>query len=185
MAVSITVDDNDLLRRLDWLMSTNLQARKDMRKLVREAMKDARKEVVAGAKSAVPNDPRAAYRAVHTAVYKRIIGGKVDILDNKKGTFRKGIGWAPARKLEEGQWGGNRRPRSARTEQIDSYYGSDRAFILRFVNAGTTLRETRYGKRGCISARNWFGPAGERGLRKAANKLHSLIEQAIKEVWYG
>jgi hypothetical protein len=85
------------------------------------------------------------------------------------------------RKLDESpkQRGGNRRKRSHETMRIDSYHGGDRGFILRFQNAGTQERETRYGKRGALRERNWFGISSVFQMEAAANKIAEDIERII------
>lgn len=74
-------------------------------------------------------------------------------------------------------------PRSQRTEDLLSYYGSDRGFVLRFLNQGTKQRtdEKRKGNRGSIAGRNWFGPASQQQMEQAAGVFEQFIEQAIAE----
>ena len=62
-----------------------------------------------------------------------------------------------------------------------SYQGKDRGFILRFLNAGTAERSTRFGNRGAISARNWFGSASQQELNMAADKLQVIIDRIIND----
>ena len=136
------------------------------------------------ARGILPNDPRKAYQAVRHSVYKRVLGGQVNILQKSRAGGRMSIA-RPPRTLRPGQRGGNRRKRSARTNQVDGYIGSDRGFILRFMNAGTVERKTRYGKRGSIRARNWFGTSSAFAMDTAAGKLEELIGRAVEEVWGG
>ena len=72
-------------------------------------------------------------------------------------------------------------PRSRRTEDLLTYQGSDRGFILRFLNAGTSDRESRIGNRGSIAARNFFGTSSQQAMEKAAEQLDALIETLIKQ----
>lgn len=80
--------------------------------------------------------------------------------------------------------------RSKRTNQVDSYYGSDRGFILRFLNAGTDPRYagTRDGNmkhafRGRLTATDWFGTASQKELEEASGMFADLVERAIEELW--
>jgi hypothetical protein len=131
------------------------------------------------------SDPRQAYKAVKSAVYKRILGGSVSILNRKNA--KGGGSYEPPRKLRQGQRGGNRVPRSQRTQQVMSYEGADRAFILRFLNAGTDVREagTRSGRmsgnRGRIAPRNFFANSSHTAMQKAAEQLSTLIDEMIKK----
>jgi hypothetical protein len=67
-----------------------------------------------------------------------------------------------------------------RTEQVMSYQGADRGFILRFLNAGTDQRQTRFGNRGSISPRNFFANSSQPAMQKAAEQLSTLIDEMIK-----
>jgi hypothetical protein len=139
-------------------------------------------------------DPRSAYKAVRFAVYRKLFGGQVNILSPRnKG---KGRLYEPPRKLQPKQRGGNRRTRGDRTTELMSYFGKDRGFVLRFLNAGTRVRynggrngrtEEQYntfiahhegrGHRGAISARNWFGGASQQQLENAASNLDKMINE--------
>jgi hypothetical protein len=66
---------------------------------------------------------------------------------------------------------------------VDSYFGKDRAFILRFVNSGTQTRRTRFGNRGAIAPRNWFGNLGPRELELAAGNLAEVIDDELAEAY--
>ena len=183
------VNDKDLLDRLNNLHTKNQRMEKDLRKIIRYVLKNARKAVSSAAKSHLPSDPRKAYQAVRHSVYKRIFGGQVNILARKKNNGKMFIG-GPESRIKQGQRGGNRMRRSARTNQVDSYYGSDRGFILRFLNAGTTRRMAgtrsktmKSANRGSIKARNWFGSSASTAIEKAADDLDTLITRAIEEIW--
>ena len=72
-------------------------------------------------------------------------------------------------------------PRSRRTEDLLTYQGADRGFILRFLNAGTGDRESRIGNRGSISARNFFENSSQKAMEQAAAQLDTMIEDLIKK----
>lgn len=177
---------DELSKKLDRLQAHDSQMEQRITKIIREAIKSARSMVTADAKGAVGNDPRHAYKAVRSMVYKRILGGNISILQKRKAGSGKS-GYEPPRTLRPGQRGGNRVPRSARTQQVMDYEGSDRGFILRFLNSGTGQRTagTRngrlHGNRGSIAARNWFPSSGQRAINAAAQYIIDEIDRLIAE----
>ena len=177
---------DELSKKLDRLQAKDSQMEERITKIIREAIKAARSMVTQDAKGAVGNDPRHAYKAVRSMVYKRILGGNISILQKRKAGSGKS-GYEPPRTLRPGQRGGNRVPRSARTQQMMDYEGSDRGFILRFLNSGTGQRTagTRngrlHGNRGSIAARNWFPSSGQRAMNAAAQYIIDEIDRLIAE----
>ena len=167
-------------KELDKLMMSNSAMEKKVQGLIRKVLGEVRKAIGDDAKHTMKSDPRQAYKAVRTAVYKRILGGNVNILQKKRASGNRST-YSPPRTLRQGQRGGNRRPRSPRTVQIESYTGSDRGFILRFINSGTKDRDTKYGNRGHITARNFFGQRSQREMEAAAQNLERLIDELIKQ----
>jgi hypothetical protein len=165
-------------QELEQLMMSNPAMEKRVQGLIRKVLLEARRTISNQAKNDIKADPRKAYKAVKTAVYKRILGGSVSIL-NKKRAGATSL-YEPPRTLQPGQRGGNRRSRSMRTEQVMSYQGADRGFILRFLNAGTDQRQTRFGNRGSISPRNFFANSSQPAMQKAAEQLGTLIDEMIK-----
>ena len=193
-------------KELEALLMKNPAIEKKVQGLIRKVLAEARKSMTAEARHAMDSDPRQASRAIRTMVYKRILGGNINIL-RKKRAGKGGGGYTPTRTLRTGQRGGNRRDRSERTKNLESYYGSDRGFVLRFLNSGTHDRFVpfhadedrehvhrgsrggnlqKYGKtintgrRGHISARDWFGNRGQKEMENAANNLGKLIDELIE-----
>lgn len=168
---------------LEAMLVSNPDTAAAMRKLISQEVSKARAAVAQAASGALKNDPREAWKAVRRSVYKSILGGQVNIL-NQKGGASGSNGYRPARKLDSNphQRGGNRRKRSAETDRIDGYVGKDRGFILRFVNSGTAERQTRYGRRGSITARNWFPNIGQRELEAAAERLAVMIDRELVRI---
>lgn len=130
------------------------------------------------AAESLPRDPRKARQAVKSSKWKKQIGGSVSLYDRlKRNGYRAAI---PPTKS------GRPRKMSKRTEQIMSYWGTDRAFILRFINHGATDRMTgRYGgpslNRGSIPAHNFFRNAD--GIMMAeTGEMTERIEKLIEEV---
>lgn len=161
----------------DAALSSSPEMEKKLRKIVRDEIAAARAGMVNRARNALGNDPRGAAQSVRSSVYKSLLGGQVNILEGRGGGSSSS--YSPPRTLREGQRGGNRRPRSARTEQVDGYGPQQRGFILRFVNSGTSERQTRYGNRGSIAARNWFRTAGDAELNAAAERIARVIEEEL------
>jgi len=166
-----------------------------IRKVLGEARANLRKNAASGLQ--MESDPRHAYKAVRYAVYKRLFGGQVNILNSRKAGAE--TGYRPARTLTPGQRGGNRRVRQSR--DLNKYEGVDRGFILRWLNDGMTKTNPRVikftenegrkvdkwnkhpntGNRGAIKARNWFGGASLQELQKVAGRMQELIDRVIND----
>ena len=199
--MALVIDDtliSNQEQNLRAAMSTDPKMRKVIQQHIRDALFEARRDVMAAFPA--ENDPRDARRAIRTSVYEKVLGGNINILTGKKAHGSNS--YEPPRKLTPGQRGGNRRKRSERTKQIMGYAPLDRGFILRFVNSGTKTRvigfrntvkanRTRYenrvyrinrgdkartGNRGSIAARNWFMQSAESALGTAAQIIADLIE---------
>jgi hypothetical protein len=129
-------------------------------------------------------DPREAARSVRRITYRKILGGDLNIRNKKKKAGQPNS-YEPPRKLQLHQRGGNRVPRSQRTNQVMHYGPSDRGWILRMVNSGTSERMagTRNGRlsgnRGSIAARNFFRGAAEPALMRAVENLAVMIDNEL------
>jgi hypothetical protein len=166
-------------KELEKLMMSNPAMEKKVQGLIRSVLAEVRKRMGEEAQGAMASDPRQAYKAVRSAVYKRILGGNVNILQTRRASG--GGSYTPTRTLKTGQRGGNRRLRSERTMKMESYVGADRGFVLRFLNAGTQPRNTKYGNRGAIAPRNFFGNRSYHEMEVAAGKLDAMIDELIKK----
>ena len=173
---------------LERLMMSNPAMEKKVQGLIRKVLMVARRQISDAAHQGgvMKSDPRQAYKAVKSAVYRRILGGNVSILSKKKAGVRLSsppiVHQLETRVNSKGNHrGGNRMPRSQRTIDLLTYQGSDRGFILRFLNAGTDPRESRIGNRGSISARAFFASSSQQAMEQAAAQLDSLIEDLIKK----
>ena len=191
------------MKQLKSMMSDDPTFRRRVNVVIKKVLNEARKEISQDASDVLNNDPRHAYKAVRSAVYKRLLGGQVNILQRRKSGaptgYRKPLKGLPNR-------GGNRWGRSQRTIDLEGYEGMDRGFILRFINAGTEDRAIRSftdrtgqrhdlrsggvqniktrsigGNRGSISGRNWFGAASHKALEKASVQMQELIDKVINE----
>lgn len=168
-----------------------------IRKILGEARSNLRKDAADGLN--MESDPRHAYKAVRFAVYKKIFGGQVNILQSRKAGAE--TGYKPPRKgtSDPKGRGGNRRTRNSRN--LDKYEGVDRGFILRWLNGGMTKTNPRViqftensrrkvdkwnkhpntGNRGAIAARNWFRGASLQEMQKVAGQMDELINKIIKD----
>ena len=183
--INLEFDNAVVMRQkaaLESMLVSNPDIAANIRKLITQEIAKARAAISQSAKGEMASDPRQAYKAVRRSVYKSILGGQVNIFNPRGGASSSGSSFVKARKLDNHphQRGGNRRKRSARTDQVDGYVGKDRGFILRFVNSGISKpRQTRYGNRGVIAARNWLATSGQRELEAAAERLSALIDKEL------
>lgn len=194
------------IKKFGELSTKNPEMRRRINEVIRQVLVVARRSVSADAKTGLQmqSDPRQAYKAVRMAVYRRIYGGQINILQRRKaGNMRL---YEPPRKgttNPQGR-GGNRVTRQDRTTDIMSYQGADRGFILRFLNQGTTDRaihsmgghnlrsggisniKTRSigGNRGSITARNWFSGKSQAEMEKAAQNIDVLIDRIVQGIMY-
>lgn len=180
--VSLDVNDAAILKQkqvLEQALSTNPKTQKALQKLIRQVIKEARLEVV-NSTHFKNGDPRGARQSIRTSVYKKILGANLNIYNSRKAG--KPTSYEPPRKLVPGQRGGNRIPRSAKTQRMMSYGPHDRGMVLRWQNSGTSGRESRYGNRGVITAGNWFSPRGQRAIGQAVSKLSNLIDTELENI---
>lgn len=177
------------------MLSSDPNMRKRFDAIVRKVVKEAAKSIsksLQSDKTVMQSDPRQAFKAVRSAVYRRIIGGNVNILGSSGDSG--GGGFLPFHTPRTGR-GGNRWGISERTKQLMSYTGTKRGFILRFLNAGTDDREIRSytgkdgerhslksgsGNRKRIAPRNFFGSRSQQELEKAAADIESYIDAVIE-----
>lgn len=183
-----------LMKTLDALRPENPQMKKELRKMMRQALGKARKKMVPDARAQMKKDPRKAATAIRHSVYKRVLGGQVNILSSRKGVGKMGV-TIKKTKMFAGKHGGNRRKRSARTNQLDGYIGKDRGFILRFINKGAYFRQIKptpaakrpnkggFGYRGSIERTTWFASSARRALTEADKEFRYAVQDAIENIW--
>lgn len=164
-----------------FLISGGSEMEKRVEKIVRQVLLKARNRVSRDIRGSLGSDPRQAYRAVKHMVYKRILGGNISILNKRRRSGK--MAPLPTNPDRKGKRGGNRTPRTKRTEDLITYWGTDRGFILRFLNSGTDQRQSRYGNRGSIPTRNFFASAGQEEMEAAAQQLSELIEQEFNNTF--
>lgn len=197
---SITIDGlSEFEAKLKQLQTDSPGFEKRLRGSIRKVLAEARKNLSEDAAAGLQmrSDPRHAYKAVRYAVYKKIFGGQVNILNSRKAGAP--TSFEPPRTLTPGQRGGNRRKRESRN--LDKYEGADRGFILRWLNEGMTRTNPRVvrftpnenrkvdkwnkhpntGNRDAISPRNWFGARSTQELNHVAEKLQVIIDKVIND----
>ena len=185
--VDMSVDNRELVQTLDRLVYQELVKANDVRKVFRKVMTPVRKTAQAAAKSAIPNDPRNAWQGVRVITLKKGAGAVVGLLNPYNVSSMRLY-----TKPKGGKSGITRkRSISKHTKQTESYYGKDRAFILRILNQGTTPRfagmlgtlKTR-ANRGVITGKKFFRsvePAMKQAEQNLAKELGIIIEKASKK----
>lgn len=190
-------------KNLEKMMTDNPQTRQAIQDLIRETMWEARNATANEVMGIVGNRGQSA-RALRNIVFKKVLGGNINILNMKKGT----AAWKvvqKTRKVEQNpkMRGGNRRKRTTRTAMVEGYEPKARGFILRWQDEGTrqrfavgrnhfgrTKNNLQYGKiaqrglgnRGKIIAGNFFFRIASKHLGTAAQKLATMIEQEIAKI---
>lgn len=171
--------------QLDKLLTTN----KAMEAKVQRIVKKILGEVVGRMRGRMHGvSSKEAYRAIRKSVYKRVLGGNVNIIPPLYGAGKR----APLppvhhRLVNEtnskgNHRGGNRIPRSRRTENLLTYWGSDRGFILRFLNEGTPNRSTNGVRNvGQIGGNRWFSRMSQDELERTAQMFDELMTKLINE----
>ena len=175
------VEVNDAM--LGRLMTTDPTLASNIRKLIRQVLKEARKKLSEDAKNYMKSDPRKAARAVKFSVYKSLFGGNLSILQKRKGTAGARYELRRQRivEMDPHHRGGNRRPRFEDRNRLDTYFGADRGYILRFIGSGTVKRTSRFGNRGNIATSNWFGHTAPWQMQTAAQEVADAITEYIKQ----
>ena len=171
--------------RLDKLLVSDKAMEAKVRRIVEKVLNLARNSVRGRMKL---SSTKAAYLAIRKSVYKKILGGNINIAPSRYHSDRRAPLPPVRHRLETAtntkgnHRGGNRMPRSTRTEDLLTYWGVDRGFILRFLNAGTPQRNTN-GTRyvGQIQGQYWFGNASQTALEDAAKAFDTLMDKLIEQ----
>ena len=145
--------------------------------IMHKALAIIKKDIQDNAKSVMRDDPRQAYKAVVYTVYRRVLGGNVNIL-NRRSRLAP-TSYQRPRTLRPGQRGGNRRKQSEKTKRMESYQSFDRSFILYFMNTGTSQRKTKHGNRGRARGKRFFS----QGARAGSAKATAFITQTVDRLW--
>lgn len=162
------------------LVSNSAEMQKVLRKAMRRVLTKALQATRKALHAAMQNDPRAAYKAVRRVVYKKSFGGNINILSLSRAKDRSAP--LPGRRLRIGKAGGNRLRRSERTIRMMQYYGQDRGFVLRFMNSGTGVRQTRYGSRGSLPAKFNFTAIAKQAAEEALPEIQKVLDKEAEKL---
>lgn len=170
---------------LDRLLGTDPKMRAAFQRAVKKVLTQARNTMRGKVRGVSDKE---AELAIRKSVYKRILGGNINIITPRYRAGRTAPLPPVVHQLETrlnskgNHRGGNRIPRSRRTEALLTYWGSDKGFVLRFLNGGTQDRNNGYGNRGNIAARHWFGPMSQKELEAAAQQLDEMMDKIVNEI---
>lgn len=173
--------------RLEKMRMKDKMVKKQINFLVKKVMQAALKKTRAETRAKMESDPRKAYQAV----YKKIIGGNLNIFAPRKAGESKYADFHTKSRMTPGQRGGNRRKRSENTIRMDTYMGKDRGFILRRMQRGTadrriqTSKQGATGNRGRLKASLDFPGITERHLQTALDELTEALVRTFDEIWLG
>lgn len=199
--IDVEINTEAIRRHLDdisRMLTTNNDTRDRIRAIIKEEIKSARTKISKDIHNSLPDDPRKAYRAVRSSIYKSVFGGNINILTPRRVGARYMLTRLP--KLDPTQRGGNRRKRSDRTIALETYYGKDRGFILRFQNSGTDDRKIKFtsnanrkvdrwnnnpnsGNRGRIAPRGVFSQAAISETDALRAAISQALEQEFVDIW--
>lgn len=177
--------------RLEKMRMQDKMVKKQINFLVKKVMQAALKKTRAETRQKMKSDPRKAYQAVKMMVYKKIIGGNLNIFAPRKAGESKYADFHTKSRMTPGQRGGNRRKRSENTIRMDTYMGKDRGFILRWMQRGTadrriqTSKQGATGNRGRLKANLDFPGITERHLQTALDELTAALVRTFDEIWMG
>lgn len=184
--IKFSVDEGAIelnVKNIEGMMTDNPELRKKLQDAIRQDVWVARQSVVRNMSGIFDNgDPAQARRAVRNIIYEKVLGANLNIRDMKRGTASWRVRQVD-RKVEQNprMRGGNRRKRTFKTVRMHGYEGKARGMILRWVNQGNKGdRDTRYGNRGAIRARNFFEPLASAAFDVVSQHLAQVIEEEIE-----
>jgi len=191
MKTSIEVNIENIEKVLDNLSTEKPMTARLLNKAIGKVLAKVKASTSKDVKTFIANDPRKASNAIRLATYKKILGGQINILDPKKASATR-CRLQRSRKLDSNpnQRGGNRVERSDRTIQLDSYYGKDRAFVLRFLNSGADRTDPgsqrqrspnrKPGNRGRIGGEAFFVNTVEKHYNSMGDEMEDrIVEEFI------
>lgn len=182
-------------------MTVDGEMGKRLREAIFEELKRARNSIVESIKFD-NGDPRGTAHAVKRYVAGKYLGGVLSIASYKTKASGMKSTYEPPRTLQPGQRGGNRRARGSETQRYMSYGPQDRGFILNWLNSGTNIRYSGYGRNGKTAAAydkfvernggkgfrnqiapmNFFQRLGEPALEKAMENLSKIVDEEFSKL---
>lgn len=191
--LEVEINTEAIRRHLDdisRMLTTNNEMRERIREIIRKEIKSARSRIAKDVHNSLNNDPRKAYRSVRSTIYKQVFGGNINILSPRRAGAKYMLTRQRMLDSNPKMHGGNRRKRTARTIALETYFGKDRGFVLRFNNSGTDDRHIKTGKnaklngnRGNIAARAIFANPAFRETDAIRAAVSEAFEQEFVELW--
>ena len=165
--------------QLDKMLLSDKKMEAKVRNITRKVLQEARNRM-RGRMSSVST--KEAYLAIRKSVYTKVLGGNINIATPRWKSGKSAPLPPESQRKKSRAIGGNRIPRSRRTEDLLTYWGADRGFIMRFLNSGTPRRDSN-GVRyvGQIAARNWFSRMSQDELERTAQMFDELMTKLINE----
>lgn len=176
---------------LEKLMTDNPDMRKQLTEDIRKLLWEARERLALNIKNMYGGE-RESWRAVRNIVFRKVLGGNLNIMNMKRGTAN----WRMVQKVRKVEQnpkmrGGNRRNISLSTARREGYEGKARGFILRFQNEGTKKRNIRVktsptgknGNRGKIAGAKYFEQYATQSLNVMAAALNGMINEEMKKMY--
>lgn len=159
-----------------------------VRQEIRNELSKVRRHTMRAARRGLKHDRGAMTSAVFRRNYMEEIGGNINISGNGRRMSSQHRPWEPGKILK--------RDHTRRTRDINQYYGLDRAFILRILEAGRdsyfaesgtgkTGRGSRatWGRRGALAARGFFSDMASEMDRSAdivARSVERYLQRKFK-----
>lgn len=176
---------------LEKLMTSDPDMRKRLTEDIRKLLWEARGRLALNVR-AMYGGERESWRAVRNIVFRKVLGGNLNLLNMKRGTAN----WRmvqKTRKVEQNPHmrGGNRRRLSLSTARREGYEGKARGFILRFQNEGTDNRNIhvktsptgKRGNRGSIAGAHYFEQYATQSLNVMAAALNGMIDKEMQKMY--
>lgn len=155
-----------------------------VRQEIRNELSKVRRHTMRAARRGLKHDRGAMTSAVFRRNYMDEIGGNINISGNGRRMSNGQRPWSPGKILK--------RDHTDRTRTINRYYGMDRAFILRILEAGRdsyfaesgtgkTGRGSRatWGRRGAMAARGFFTEMA-REMDRSADIVARSVERYLE-----
>ena len=76
----VEINADEAIAQFDAILLSDKDFAKEVKKIIRKELSKARNEISKDTKEVIDYDPRQAYRAVRRVIYKRVLGGNINIL---------------------------------------------------------------------------------------------------------
>lgn len=165
----ITIDTKRAEKSLTLSLMSTITDKREVKRFITQQISAVRKAVVQSFRSRVKNDPRKMYRAIQMSVYKKVLGGNVNILRPTRGEGKNAV------QIKKGGRSGKTRNRAMNpnTARINSYWGRDRYFAIKMLQRGRGRR---------IAQKNigFFDISGEK-MQLAGRNITEYIQEQVRQ----